>query len=476
VQKTDKQSSGLVNQVLSYLLQMSLNHISTVLLTTWMALPTRYPGIQTDDFEIEDELTKPWIAVYNFSSKLRRLGIRGIKWSAWMRFLLSLAAAMSVLLLGAAINIIALPKLRWWPNSGVSSVGVYRDTPVLRIQDISWGQFESGARTMFAGNEEEAVIGDVTNSLIAASIFPALGILRPRFANASSSWINAYTFERHLPHFWGEGPDETDGLVPWPQAPHGTGITAFSLNGNTVQTVSLQAGLLADMWVGFQKSGDPLARDSIGIDASLHTTLPLLSTSCQELPAAFNAPDNTVVTFPSRNSTDTSNLNTTISIQFPPVTGFNGAFCNISLQQVIFGLLIMNDTSENYDRVTMERGHGQVWEYLPVTQDDVNIMTSLANQLVASLPKLEALSPAGNFTQMARRIGGGESVTAGFTAVVSTTLQNFITVAEWSTFKTGRIYVTGPIQFRIYGSGPRLMWEWVIGKPGFIRFATAEEG
>ena len=98
-----------------------------------------------------------------------------------MRFILSLAAAISVLLLGAAINVIALPKLRWRPSSGS---GIYPETPVLRIRNISWGQFESGARTMFADNDE-ATIRDATNSLIAASIFPALGVLHPRFANAN---------------------------------------------------------------------------------------------------------------------------------------------------------------------------------------------------------------------------------------------------------------------------------------------------
>jgi len=271
------------------------------------------------------------------------------------------------------------------------------------------------------------------------------------------SWINAYTFEQHLPHYWGDSPDETLGLVPWPQAPHGTGITGFSLNGSTVQTVSLQAGLLADMWIGFRESGESLARDSIGIDGRLHTTLPLLSMTCQELPASFNTSNSTVVVTPSQNSTETSNLNATISLVFPPVTGFDGAFCNISLQQVIFGLLIINDMSENYDMVTMERRAGQVWEYLPVTQDDVNMIAALANQFEASLSTLEALSPAGDFTQMARRISGAENVTTGLTAVVATTLQNFITVAEWSTFKTGRMYVTGPVEYRIYGAGPRLM-------------------
>jgi hypothetical protein len=437
---------------------MTLQHISAVLLTAWMALPTDHPGIDIDDFELEDELTKPWVTIYNFSSKLRKVGWKGIKWLVLMRYLLEFAAAVCVLLLGASINIIALPKLRWKPYTGS---GVYPETPLLRIQNISWARFESGAQAMFADGDE-GTIRDATNSLIVASIFPALGVLSPRFENINSTWSNAYTFERHLPHWWGSSPDETEGLVPWLQAPHGTGITGFALNGSTLQTVSFQGGLILDMWVGFQNSDFQLARDSVGIDALLNVTLPLLSTSCQELPNAFSETKTTVVVISSQNSTQADNQTAGMSLVFPPAGEFDGVLCNVSLHQVLFSVAVINDTTENYDLVSINQVHG-VQSYLPITVDDIQIMANLAAQFEDSLPALDALSP-GNYTQMARSIGSARNLTGGLTAVVGTTLQHLITVAEWSTVATGQTYTTGPVQYRIYGAGPRLTWEWVIGK------------
>jgi hypothetical protein len=129
---------------------------------------------------------------------------------------------------------------------------------------------------------------------------------------------------------------------------------------------------------------------------------------------------------------------------------------------VLFSVAVINDTTENYDLVSINQVHG-VQSYLPITVDDIQIMANLAAQFEDSLPALDALSP-GNYTQMARSIGSARNLTGGLTAVVGTTLQHLITVAEWSTVATGQTYTTGPVQYRIYGAGPRLTWEWVIGK------------
>jgi hypothetical protein len=112
---------GFFNKSLDVLLISSLEYTASVLLTIWMTATDGKdaPGATFGDFELKNELTKPWMTTYGFIWRCQRFKWRWTSWSSWrsfLRFLLCLCISICVLLQGLAINTIAIPKQRWYPN------------------------------------------------------------------------------------------------------------------------------------------------------------------------------------------------------------------------------------------------------------------------------------------------------------------------------------------------------------------------
>jgi hypothetical protein len=112
---------GFFNKSLDVLLISSLEYTASVLLTIWMTATDGKdaPGATFGDFELKNELTKPWMTMYGFIWRCQRFKWRWTSWSSWrsfLRFLLCLCISICVLLQGLAINTIAIPKQRWYPN------------------------------------------------------------------------------------------------------------------------------------------------------------------------------------------------------------------------------------------------------------------------------------------------------------------------------------------------------------------------
>ena len=71
-------------------------------------------GASPVDFDLYEEFKKPWTAVAKLKERCK-IGTR--KSRAWLQFIGALVVGISILLLGAAMNTIAIPKSRWWPDT-----------------------------------------------------------------------------------------------------------------------------------------------------------------------------------------------------------------------------------------------------------------------------------------------------------------------------------------------------------------------
>ena len=91
----------------------ALEYVSLQTLTLWM---TQKRGAHAIDYEMKEELVKPWIALANNIERWRLFGWKGLGWRGTARFVLTLASSICFLLLGAAMNTIGIPKGRWYPD------------------------------------------------------------------------------------------------------------------------------------------------------------------------------------------------------------------------------------------------------------------------------------------------------------------------------------------------------------------------
>lgn len=102
---------GLLNTLLALMVRDSLGHVTNVMITEWM-ISTR--GASTLDFDLYDETIKPWIAVSNAHTRRKRNGWR---MRDFMRVTACTVIGFCLLLQGASMNTIGIPKMRWWPDT-----------------------------------------------------------------------------------------------------------------------------------------------------------------------------------------------------------------------------------------------------------------------------------------------------------------------------------------------------------------------
>lgn len=107
---------GLVNRIVEMLTQEALSHIASTILTSWM-IRRGSRGVTPSDLEMLEEFKQPWTALTNFLERRKPEAVAGRSWKNWFRLLSSLAIGVSLLLLGAAMNTVAIPKTRWWPDT-----------------------------------------------------------------------------------------------------------------------------------------------------------------------------------------------------------------------------------------------------------------------------------------------------------------------------------------------------------------------
>lgn len=134
---------GVLNTILAYMVRDSLKHISDTFITKWIVADDGC-GATVLDFEMGEELTKPWAAISKFHTRRKQHG-----WNVrhTLRFILAFTTGTCLLLQGAGMNTVGMPKRRWWPDASASNPSddrFYFTNKTMRVENVSqmsvWGR------------------------------------------------------------------------------------------------------------------------------------------------------------------------------------------------------------------------------------------------------------------------------------------------------------------------------------------------
>lgn len=445
---------GVVNKILDYLSQNALEHLALMILTIRMAqepASSRFAGVNVSEYDMKEELMKPWVAVARFIERWRSLGCggrEGLHYSAVFRFLATLVISICFLLLGAGMNTIAIPKGRWypnlWPKTNANDALMTLRTPQLKLQNVDWMNYGDLGWDTVGGGPREAAI-----ALASASTFSALSSLGYLYQQQPSGWLG-----------------RDDGFDS------GTVINT-RINGSTAWSISVQGSLVMDTFHNCQKTGPSYARMSCGMIGALNLTLPMLTTSCTS-DDKTSISDDTI--FPETLDPLTSNATLVLRIGADLAESFSGASCILRLHQVVspINFWIGDEKCDSTLHLHSNSGIDNSLSInssivLPSSSADATVVSQLGTQFYAMLPYLNGLSPGGSFVQLillsARHLRSlrseFEEEIDSLTPVLAFTMQQLLTKARWNMTPSATETVTSyPIRWYVYGSGPRLVWEW----------------
>ncbi|KAL7276072.1 hypothetical protein RUND412_000955 [Rhizina undulata] len=443
---------GLVNKLLDILVQDALVHIAGITLTTWMARSAI--GARTLDFQMQDELTKPWITVLNYYKRIRILGWAGVGLWGTLRYLASFAIAVSVILLGASINTIGFPKDRW-----KYSPELWTDR--FRINATEWNGMNNIAYNMgltWAGMENRAW------SLIAADCWAATSGLWAS-AGLAEGWISVYQDNYGS---W------NNTAWSWTDAEKITGLRVDNSTSGTVFSISIHGDVVTQMWVTQTEIGSTDARYSSGWTGDFNLTLPIGIVSC----TPGNTPNTTNETI-SVTGPDLSQGPATISIVLGNSTAqsFGGATCNFTLRQGQFMVKSWIIDGDEADVSIDDYGSDKNRSFTlnEISPEDLQIADKVSTLFRNIIPTMDALSQPGGLVQHILTVGQNlvnapglaNHTVNGIEPVIATIIQHMITMAEWTMVPVAEpgkdMVLSTSIQYSVYGSGPRLPWQWAIG-------------
>ncbi|OJK01271.1 hypothetical protein ASPACDRAFT_41535 [Aspergillus aculeatus ATCC 16872] len=466
---------GVINSILQLLTQGALQHSFTTLVTRWMTGKGQ-KGASLLDFELYEEHQIPWAAISAFKKRCE-LGVR--KRIAWLRFGGALAVGICLFLLGAAMNTIAIPKSRWWPDTRY----VVPDPPDDRFYFTNQtSQIASVSRMSLWGKAWDMVrIGgpvswEMAHSLAAYHSLQALGLLYNTFNNAPG-WRSLG--DNDVPAFSAIRIPESSAV-----------IQSMAVHGDlAIQMYEAQKAHSKHSW----------ARYSTGWNALLLIPGVLLTTSCTD---HSNSSSSSSSSSSAGAWEATSNSNATITLIIGPVTNitndnstntFPGATCQLQVQQaqIPLGQWLYSGTSNYAYAIDYgENNPNPALALLPknsTSQADASIAAETTSWFTAILPNLQSFTsdPALlNLTSLALTLADDlVSLNRGYTrldgvaAVVATVFTDMITSFDWTysavlqeatseaaSGSNGTVQTTlqGPVRWQLYGSGPRLPWEWTI--------------
>ncbi|KAJ4300888.1 hypothetical protein N0V90_002976 [Kalmusia sp. IMI 367209] len=455
---------GFFNKMLDVLLVSSLEYTASVLITTWMtAERTRIErGATFGDFELKNELTKPWMTIWAFVWRSRRF-----KWNykSLFRFLLCLCISICVLLQGLALNTIAIPKRRWYPNNPIPQNGFSMTSrirnemtikyPKVFLQEIHWSMhMKAGLDNI--GNEGAP---EWAFALSASRSLDGLSDIVPVSSVKEKGW--------QLVH----GRD-LGGTNRW------TGLNTNFNARKPVESLSIIDRQVWQVYDWLRERGHGLTTASTGWTGNLSLIVPVLNTVCKDDNGANGISEGSMSVTPPDDKTPG---NSNFTVRFGPTSAQNkgGVECSITFRQALhsFGMWIVDmkgaDVSQNHysskydERLTYEKS----------LQQDHKIALALAIQTQGVLARMDQLTTGKGIAKyllsISRKLQQGhpgiQSDAHGLAVVVAVLLQNLISYSDQTRpaiplelpSESADIITCFPIQWQLYGSGPRLAWEWV---------------
>ncbi|KAL8822334.1 MAG: hypothetical protein Q9191_006928, partial [Dirinaria sp. TL-2023a] len=229
----------------------------------------------------------------------------------------------------------------------------------------------------------------------------------------------------------------------------GNAVTAFnnSVSGSTVESLSIQASFIIDLYNSLQRDEPKFAKLSSGLMGTADLTLSQITTTCS-LVNKSTAPKPDVLNAGGFSDSTTS---LAMNISFGPnaAVGFSGAECAISLHQVDFPVSFWYNGPTAAGINLLNYGFGSPgWAVprsitplsLPSTQNDADNLRQLDNQFSSMLSFMNDLLTRSSLNQhlalAAQKLRiiqlSFESDTASLVFVVAITMQHLVTVAAWN--------------------------------------------
>lgn len=279
---------------------------------------------------------------------------------------------------------------------------------------------------------------------------------------------------------------------------HLVGIDLQNDSANkTFRTTALQHHSVHDMWTAMINGNFALAIKASAWTGLVNVTLPIVSTVC--VSAINNGTFDTVWTEgPAANSS-------VFEVYIGPVSdsNFTGANCSVQIRQGHFrkfspynitSLLPFSlseavsfwDFNQGTISISLTNYNNPSWltshapnplntpTYLfPSSPGDDNIAALLSGHISNIFYNLEGLIQRGqplshhlyNLSTSMTTIGRADITNSaeGYTPIIGTIVALLLTQATWlvSPFPDGSQATHGPVQWQTYGSGPRLVWEWL---------------
>lgn len=454
---------GLFNKTLDVFLVSSLEYMASFFLTIWMAQTSSdRRGATFSDFGLKDELTKPWMTIAGFITRCRR--------SSWnlkslFRCLLCLCVSGSVMLQGLAVNTVAIPKKRWYPNEGHEWDRTAHEREIMRIeypkvslQGVDWGNMVGVGQSNIGGPGYPP--WDWALGLSASLAFVGLTHVVSRVKEAQKGWQHIYKYQL-----------DGDQLNRWT-----TLNTNFNHSKGVVETASADHAQVQSIYDWLKETNHQPTSSSVGWTGDLTIVLPVLNTVCTPINSS-NLEGSIKVWPPAKNVSSEA----AIAIEFGPVlaSGFTGAACSSVFRHGTYAVNVWIVDEERPD--LSFNSYGGKWDqnvlYEPTLASDFDVASGVGSEARDLLSRIESLVPATGllpqFLLMSRNLQASDSVVdsdaMGLSIIMGVFLQNILSTSnrDWSPLpsslpsRSEERLSSYPIRWQLYGSSPRLGWEWV---------------
>lgn len=433
---------GLINKILDLVVTKALQVTAGILVTFWMTRSTT--GVQIGDFELGEELTKPWAAILKFHGRWLNNGWRN---AGWLRIAIALSVSISVLFQGFAIVTIAVPKERWYTNTSIAY-------PRMELHGLDWASFYDDAFMTVGASDN---IWATTSAYTAISAFRAFRKFHFKYTSMTPGW---QTFD-----------DESNEYAALD--------TRF--DNSSARGVAVHAKQQLPVLEWMQKNGSGSFQHFTGLSGTMKFTMPSMSASCQL--QQYNSTVNhsrldgasVVVDRPYTKS----DLNTEFLVHLFPdnLTDSGSVTCKAAFHRIIFpvsvGFVEETVLGQGYSEMSIN-GWGQDFnispEILPVTSIDSTIVDALVTQLQGVSVHLDSLVPGMTGANWLLYVGrqrwkDSQSNTPRSEAdavapTVALLTNQLLALSNWNTTLNESEQFQASVQLKLFGSGPRTKWVW----------------
>lgn len=322
---------GIFNKSLDVLVLSALEYTLLIILTRWMIMPRQTPdparktgaGVALRDFDLKDELTKPWMTIIAFIIRCRQ---SGLTYKSVRRLLLCFLVSISVILLGVAINTIVIPKDRWYPDPDYNAKIAETDSvqnirtvqhPKMFLRNIDWDNYVAVGQNN-TGSRDDATQYWL-DALLASLAIQGLSRLVPTVAHERNAWQHVYTWR------YDESPP-TDLRLRWVVL-----NTAFKTT-QPVETFSMDDDQPPEIYNWLKGNRHSPTTKSMTWTGNLTLIVPAMNTFCMTVEDVRAAES---ISIKYSNATD---HDPTFAIQFGPSrsANFSSTDCRVTVRQALF--------------------------------------------------------------------------------------------------------------------------------------------